>query len=77
MSEQKRVFLARLAAADYRIDGNAGKIAKLRQCLGIEGQRYQRRASGCDLEAEAPRQVMAETGRAHLGNRQASGGDDQ
>ena len=56
---------------------DSGKIAEMRRVVLIEGERHQRCPGLDDLQSKLASQVITETCSAHLGNREATGGDNQ
>ena len=56
---------------------HAGQVGVAAAILRAEQQRHQPRPSFTDRQPELSRQVISESGGAHLRNRQAAGGHDQ
>src|SRR5579884_161417 len=72
-------LLAEGTLAEGRDDGgrDAGEVGELLVLRSGEGERNQRGAAWFDRDAELPRNVVAESRCAHLGNRQAATSKDE
>ncbi len=72
-------FLAEALATDGgdHFGGDSGEVAVVLAVFGGEGQGNQRGTALAQLEPKLLCQFVAEGGGAHLGDREASGGDDE
>ncbi len=77
VSEQHGFLEPGLSAGDGGVRGHAGQGFQPRQQAGLQGQGHKARARGDHADPEAPGDVIAEPGRAHLGYRLPARGDHQ
>ena len=57
--------------------GDAGEVAPVGLVLRVEDERDEAGAGGDDGDGRTAGEVVAEGGRAHLGDGEAAGGDDE